>query len=211
MTPGPTIIRECSACRKLIAQHTIGSGNTLGARFWTDGKRDAPMLPDEPWLVKCPHCGARIWIDEQKQVGEIEPWGARDQDAAKFSDACPYGTPSIHDYLAFLAKGVSDDQKKHYLRLRVWWAGNDERRQGAEDAPMSSEETDNLRAFVLLLDETEESDRLMKAEAMRELGHFAEARGLLSKPFSTELSQAVAIITELTEQEMTSVMEMKFT
>jgi hypothetical protein len=76
---------------------------------------------------------------------------------------------------------------------------------------MSSEETDNLRAFVLLLDETEESDRLMKAEAMRELGHFAEARGLLSKPFSTELSQAVAIITELTEQEMTSVMEMKFT
>jgi hypothetical protein len=169
------------------------------------------MLPDQPWLVKCPHCEALIWIDEQKQVGEIEPWGAGDQDAAKFSDACPYVIPSIHDYLASLARGVSDEQKKHYLRLRVWWAGNDERRQGAGDTPMSSEEADNLCAFVMLLDEAEENDCLMKAEAMRELGRFAEARVLLSNPFSAELSQAVAIITGLTEQEMTSVVEMKFT
>jgi len=72
MLPGPTIIRRCSACTKLIEQFTLNSGNTIGARFWTDGKRDAPMLPDELWLVKCQQSGALVWIDEQEQVGIVE-------------------------------------------------------------------------------------------------------------------------------------------
>jgi uncharacterized Zn finger protein len=60
MIPGPTVIYECSSCGKHIEQQTIVSGNTFGARFWTDGKVDAPMLPDEPWLVKCQHCGILV-------------------------------------------------------------------------------------------------------------------------------------------------------
>lgn len=210
MTPGPTIIRKCSACGKLIAQHTISSGNTCGARFWTDGKRDAPMLPDQPWLVKCQHCGAVVWIDEQEQVGEIDPWGPRDQDVAKFREALPYASPSTQDYLAGLAKGISDKQKERYLRLRAWWAGNDQRRQEAHAEPMSNEEISNLRAFAPLLDETNENDRITKAEVMRELGMFTEAKALLSNFFSKELSQAVAIIRNLTKQQISSVREMKF-
>ena len=96
MTPGPTIIRKCSACVKHITQDTIGSGNTFGARFWTDGKRDAPMLPDQPWLIRCPHCATLIWIDEQEQVGEIEPWGEKGQAAGNFKDARPASEPNIY-------------------------------------------------------------------------------------------------------------------
>jgi hypothetical protein len=33
-----------------MAQRTLASGNTIGARFWTDGKMEAPMLPDQPAL-----------------------------------------------------------------------------------------------------------------------------------------------------------------
>ena len=52
MRPGPTIIKKCSVCSELIQQHTIRSGNTFyGAIFWTDGKREAPMFPDQPRLV----------------------------------------------------------------------------------------------------------------------------------------------------------------
>ena len=43
MLPGPTIIRRCSACGNPIAQGTLASWNTFGARFWTDGKMEAPM------------------------------------------------------------------------------------------------------------------------------------------------------------------------
>lgn len=36
--PGPTVIRECPQCRVPIEQDTMTSGNTFGARFWSDGK-----------------------------------------------------------------------------------------------------------------------------------------------------------------------------
>jgi len=72
MLPGLTIIKKCSACSKLIKQETISSGNTFGATFWTDGKREAPMLPEQPWLVMCPHCHVPLWIDELEElVGDL--------------------------------------------------------------------------------------------------------------------------------------------
>ena len=74
MLPGPTIVRSCTECHGLIAEYTLGSGNTFGATFWTDGKMDAPMLPDEPALVECPHCRAPLWIEDQEQIGEMQPY-----------------------------------------------------------------------------------------------------------------------------------------
>lgn len=210
MTPGPLIIRKCSVCGKLIAQHTTGSGNTIGARFWTDGKMDAPMLPDRPRLVKCQHCGALVWINDQEKLAEIDFWRTGEEIPPEFSDARPGATPSMEDYLASLAEGVSDRQKEHYLRLRVWWAGNDRRRGNEKELPMSSQEIANLRAFAQILDEAEENERLMKAEVLRELGLFGKARALLGKPFSEELSEAVATIRQLTEQKSTLVMEIKY-
>ena len=137
MTPGSTIIRKCSVCAKHLAQHTIRSGNTFGARFWTDGKRDAPMLPDQPWLVKCPHCSTLLWIDEQKQVGEIDPRDARGDAADRFKDARPVSEPTLAEYTTCLSAGLRDKKKERYVRLRTWWAGNDVRRESGHSAPMT--------------------------------------------------------------------------
>ena len=210
MTPGPTIIRKCSACGKHIAEHTIASGNTFGARFWTDGKRDAPMLPDQPWLVKCQHCGTLVWIDEQAQVEEIDPWGSGTGGADRFPDACPASTPTMEDYACFLGTGVSDKQKERYVRLRTWWASNDPRRESVQSTPLNSFEAENLRAFVSLLDEGEDNDRLMKAEALRELGEFTDAEKLLATKFDDELAQAVSIIRDLNQKRSATVAEMRF-
>ena len=209
MTPGPTIIRECSACGKHIAQHTIVSGNTFGARFWTDGKRDAPMLPDQPWLVKCQHCGTLLWIDEQEQVGEIDPWASETDDSIRFADARPGLTPTLHEYAEFLGAGVSDRNKERYVRLRVWWAGNDPRREAGTAMQLDSFEAKNLRAFLVLLDEADETDRLMKAEVLRELGEFYDAEKLLATGFDDKLIQAVSIIRGLIQKRSTTVAEMK--
>ena len=57
--PGPDTIRECPGCKAQVREQTTLSGNTFRAQYWTDGKREAPMLPDFPWLVKCPKCGKR--------------------------------------------------------------------------------------------------------------------------------------------------------
>jgi hypothetical protein len=210
MTPGPTIIRKCSACGGLIAQHTIRSGNTFGARFWTDGKRDAPMLPDQPLLVKCQHCGTLLWIDEQEKVGKIAPWGPRNRESKKFKGARPALTPTLQDYLDLLMTGGSGREKERYLRLRAWWTGNDNRRDSKHPAPMSDPEIANLRAFATLLDDNDDNDRIMKAEVMRELELFAEAEILLAKPFDKGLEQAVTIIRNLNRQGISAVKEMQF-
>jgi hypothetical protein len=41
MLPAPNLIRQCGQCQKPFAQPTLRSGNTIGATFWTDGKREA--------------------------------------------------------------------------------------------------------------------------------------------------------------------------
>jgi hypothetical protein len=64
LIPGPDIVRECPKCRVPLLQHTISSGNTFGAQFWTDGLILAPMLPDQPWLVKCPNCGTLLQFSQ---------------------------------------------------------------------------------------------------------------------------------------------------
>jgi len=169
------------------------------------------MLPDQPWLVKCQHCGTLVWIDEQRQVGETyQPQSLKNRDADKFADARPASTPTLQDYAGFLKAGVSDKQKERYVRLRIWWAGNDPRRESGQSTPLDSFETENLRAFVMLLDEAEINDRIMKAEALRELGEFTNAQKLLATEIDDELIQVVSIIRNLNQMGITTVAEMKF-
>ena len=209
MTPGPTLIYCCSACEKNIAYRTINSGNNFGARYWTDGKRDAPMLPEEPWLIKCPHCDTFLWIDDLTQVGEIEHWYSEGNDTDKFADVISAVKPSCLDYAYFNMDTVSDPQKERYVRLQTWWAFNDCRRK-SEEIPFSSMEIENLCAFITLLDENDETDRIMKAEAYRELGEFAVAEKLLAMPFGNEFEEAAGFIRNLNKHRITSVTEMIF-
>ena len=62
MTPGPTLIMKCSSCDGHFQLRTIASGNTLRAKFWTDGKMEAPMLPSVPAAGSCPHCNSMVWL-----------------------------------------------------------------------------------------------------------------------------------------------------
>lgn len=208
MTPGSIIIRRCSSCGILIQQFTLGSGNTFGATFWTDGKCEAPMLPDEPSLVKCRHCSTLVWIDELETVGEID----YDTDKGeKFKKAVGYDTPSADEYQKVLLSGISDRKKERYIRLRYWWAKNDGRRKTKKMIPLSADEIANLEAFALLLDENDDDDRLMKAEIFREIEKFEDGMSLLSKKsFGDGMTQAVEIIKGLIEKRNSSLTEMNF-
>ncbi len=207
MLPGPTIIKKCSECSGVIAEDTIASGNTFSAIFWTDGKKDAPMLPDQPWLVKCPHCQALIWIDEQEKVGEIQPFS----DSASYKDTKPYSVPELQDYFSELKKSKIGREKEQYIRLRAWWAGNDKRRS-ADDIKekLSEEERRNLQELEKMLDPSDDGNRIMIAEIKRELGQFEDADNLLSRPFDDELSHTASIIRELIQKRDPFVAELKF-
>ena len=62
------IVRECPHCKAHVVEEETLSGNTIGAKIYTDGKREARMLPDHPALVKCPMCGGLFWVEEAEEV-----------------------------------------------------------------------------------------------------------------------------------------------
>lgn len=164
------------------------------------------MLPEALELVKCGHCAALIWIDEQLKVGEIEqPW----LNNGYFKGSCRYKIPSAQDYFLVLAIGKFDKQKEVYLRIHAWWAGNDIRRDNNNPPPLSKDEIANLRAFAKMMNrkKTHEVTRITMAEIMRELGKYKEAMKLLSKPFSKELAYTAKKIKELALQKNPFVQE----
>lgn len=115
--------------------------------------------------------------------------------------------PKARDLQAALNRGLAggDDRKLLYLRTRLWWAGNDHIRRGKNPRPLTAAARKNLEALLELLDESEAENRLMKAEAARELGRFEEAATLLAKPFRRGLQQAAARLRALTAERSVTV------
>lgn len=207
MDIGPIIIRKCQNCGGLIEQETILSGNTFGARYWTDGKMEAPMLPDLPQFVKCPHCGTNLWIEEQEKIAEVLPYSVQEE----FPESRPYKIPDLEDYFQVIKNPKLTCAKKQYIRIQIWWTGNDLRREnGNRKVPeMSRQEIDNLQHLFLLLDHSNEQHRLMKAEIYRELGQFEEALELLDLPFGKDLQSTASFIKMLAQQAQRTVVEIK--
>ena len=122
--------------------------------------------------------GTLLWIDEQTEAGEVDPWKETADDAIEFADARPSATPTLGEYTAFLHGGIADRGKERYVRLRAWWAGNDPRRTSPEARPLDSCEVENLRAVIGLLDEGKahkaQDQPFQEAGAYRESSDYLE-------------------------------------
>jgi hypothetical protein len=183
------IVRECPHCRALVVQEDTLSGNTIGAKLYTDGKREAKMLPDHPALVMCPSCLNLFWVDEAVHVSS-------GFDAANGKP--PVMAPSEKEILKFLGGPALPKDKEIYLRVRAWWAANDAWRWVPNPKPAFSEvQVKNLISLYALLDESEPGHRILKAEIARELGNFNQCLLLLSYQFDKEFEFAVSFIKSL--------------
>jgi hypothetical protein len=122
---------------------------------------------------------------------------------------------SEQGYLAALAAGMGRNRKEEvYLRIQVWWAANDAVRnpptEGAITNPFlpGARARDNLEHLVELLDPDKPDERLMKAEALRELGRFEEAQHTLQATLPEQMREAVRWIRALVDQREVLVKEM---
>ncbi|GBD35943.1 hypothetical protein HRbin36_01059 [bacterium HR36] len=182
MLPGPDQVITCPHCGFLAKQRTLISGNTIGAILWSDGKLEAPMLPEFPAVVRCRGCKRFYWVDEARVKGEIEPFGYQSQhlelQRAEYTQHL-----TIDEYIEALDTGVgSDMQKERYLRVHFWWAVNDLVRGNANaQIPVRyiQKLRENLAKLSVLLDENDPNERIMKAEIARETGDFTRAIQLL--------------------------------
>lgn len=68
MIPDYSKIIQCPYCGEKKELLSLCSGNTIGARTWSDAKQLAPMMPRVSPVQKCSHCGK--YYLEYKQKGE---------------------------------------------------------------------------------------------------------------------------------------------
>jgi hypothetical protein len=192
---GRDIIRRCPKCKKTVAQSTMLSGNTAGARYWTDGRMIAPMLPDEPWLVRCPHDGHLFWVEQGKKLGYYS-----ERLAKKWPQTKALEDATLNDYYKMLQTRNLSRKKKKYLHLYILWLENDKRRESKKPVELSSQAKKSLETFSALLNKKNPSDRLFKAEIARELKQFDLCLQLLNYPFKKQFHQTVAIIRALAQK-----------
>jgi hypothetical protein len=191
------IVRECPHCIAHVVQEETVSGNTICATYWTDGKREAKMLPNHPWLVKCPVCSRLFWVDEAVEVD-------MGFDAAKGKQQV--WAPSEKDLLGFLAGPALPRNKEMFLRVAAWRSANDAWRRVPNATPVfSKDQVQNLHALSAMLDESVPNQRILKAEISRELGEFDKCLSLLSHPFEKDYEFTVGFIRKLAEDQVRAV------
>ena len=197
MTPGPILILKPPGCELPVKLFTIASGNLFGAVSWTDGKQEAPMMPDEPWLRKSAVEGVLFWTDACEEIGEFDPTEG-EPEPREWVDLKFAAKPTEEDLFAALSSGLANtEEKRRYLRTRLWWLGNDPVRRGKARRP-APVYLQHLETMLTTFSETDAGQRLQKAEVLRELARFGEALALLDQEYPKEYGRPVAGIRSLT-------------
>ena len=187
------------------------SGNTFGARYWSDGKCDAPMLPNYPCVGHCPHWRSILWVEDASMIGD-EDWSMRQGPESPWREARELMPLDAACYRAAIERN-SDGKRERLLRVRCWQQANDAHRraESMEDSaePLADEDRANLQALLgLLKEEASASERLMKAEVFRELGQYREALWLLSDG-TDEVSWAASQILAMAQVGVSRVFELR--
>lgn len=160
------------------------SPSTLGAITWTDGWMDAPMMPRAPRIARCPQCRKIYWLATATQLGLFSP-GDPGEAAAILQtapDLAALDEAGCHEALREGLAPTPDLELE--LRVFCWWRGNDAFRE-PDHAPGHSTALDAIanmeRIIELTHDVWEEDLALFRAEALRHLGRFPEAREALDR------------------------------
>jgi len=116
-------VRICSACGQHIMHRARPGFNCYFAHTWTDLKmtKGARQL-DVTWLllVKCPHCSALLWIEEQKIACEINPRGPDGVSAVTDNiNIKPYN-PTLGELMQFERADAHEKEQEKYAQILAW-------------------------------------------------------------------------------------------
>jgi hypothetical protein len=176
MIPGPDYIYKCPNCGKYLKIGSLMSGNTCGAKLFSDGKRIAPMLPDFPDLTKCKKCDTIFWLSDLKEVG-IHDWHAKNSKWENADEADFLGIKDLYRAL----ENTKNKEKEIIIRRSIWWAFN-ARIRNAKDIFGDNDRNlweQNCIILLKLLDRKDINQKIMIAELLRNLGQFEQCLELI--------------------------------
>lgn len=189
MLPGPNYLYKCPTCSNLLKKGSIISGNTFGAKIFSDGKRIAPMLPEFPNLTKCKKCDTIFWLSKLKEIGTYE-WGENENLEWENADNAEF--LEIDDYYNAISNGIAENlQEELHIRQRIWWAYNDKIREGQEIFNDESDELswiENVKKLKTFLDQSDINQKIMIAEINRNLGDFENSISVIQSIDNDDLN-----------------------
>ncbi len=98
----------------------------------------------------------------------------------------PYSELTRDDYYSILEQGIDDVFRERYIRNWIWIDECENKASRQKRVPIPSRLADNLKELSHLLDNNDIADRIRKAEILRELELFDEARATLPYHFEVK-------------------------
>ncbi len=164
--PDKARILTCPHCGGKKEIMNLLSGNTIGARLWSDNKQVAPMLPSPSAVQKCPHCKHFYLLSRQTDAEYGEDYSNE------------LGTLTYKEIKKALKESADwnmNQEEKLSVRLLLLWTYNDKYTRGIpteeQNIPKKEEAYINENIDTLL---TLVTDHVFKAELFRERGKFEE-------------------------------------
>ncbi len=188
MLPGPDSIFQCPQCDNCISVGSLMSGNTFGAKLYSDGKYVAPMLPEFPKITRCSKCKTIFWISKAKKIGQrgfgiADIFEGRIEDQ-KYQNAQTARFLSLQLYILAIESPIyTSFEEEFYIRKRLWWHFNDRVRDGKSlfiSKFKSQRWSENINRLMELLDAIYDNEKVMLAELNRNLGKFEKCMDILN-------------------------------
>lgn len=175
MILGPNTIYQCSNCGNLLSRGSLISGNTFDAKYFSDGKMIAPMLPEFPDLTKCKKCNTNFWLSNLEEIGYCGIfYEENDNEAWEHADVVSF--LDIDDYFKTLhCEMGAKKEDERATRILIWQAYNDRVRKDKAMFNNPQEEakwTENCKRLLELLDTSTTEQKIITAEVYRNLCNF---------------------------------------
>lgn len=173
---GKLHLRRCPACGEAMAISPVVIDSVEGCRFWSDGKMDSAALPSLRTHGVCPSC---------RQAFAFRGLERLDRKAAGAAPVPAALLPDSDDWMSLAFRAKDDPAAEKFIRVAWWQHLNDAWRTGhlrprpSIDVAWRNYLDDNLSHLIDLLDPAVTDERFLLAEALRELGQFERALGLL--------------------------------
>lgn len=181
MLPGDPRVLTCPKCRGQKSVISLISGNTFGATYWSDTKREAPMFPEVSPVQRCPFCGYYYFTDKQ-------PYRTSDGEYL----FCRLGTLSFDECKEAIAQFVEmslSAEDMRTLRILTLFAFNDKYYRNNKDSKTNEDAKfmddfsffkDNVLELIKLLENDDET-YLFRAELYREIEMYKECLKLINR------------------------------
>ena len=177
MMIGYSQVLTCPFCGTKKDVLSLMSGNTFGARLWSDKKEVAPMCPEVSWVQKCSQCGKYYFRSRQEVVHS---------ESTMSSDCGDLSLREAKEALEQLTQeGFENTKEEAMIRLLYFQTYNDEYfRYTNEPKEIPSEDHALFVECGLWLVDHYAEDPVLKAEYYREVGELGKAKSILE---STEM------------------------